>query len=376
MLRLVYLIKLLGRNFLLIDLQDHLHFLKSIEGDRYFGSSISASQFTGSSCFFTSISGSDISASSVSFSNLHSENLCSISGSIQTMKCSSLSGSFAFFSDITSSTIETIGNYSSFETTNKVDTNILTVGTLTFDIEKAVLSRTIVVPKFDTKSSPNIPDRLNISSKNWYISDGIGYGWCSVSHDCGISIKNELGISNISGEISCSRDGRYIVLPQHDLLVLNIYISDDFGRNYRLVKLIPSASIGIASHISSSGKYMSMLIEKASSMSMYFSQNYGETWNIATGIIDIPYASYMNHIVCSYDGKYWLTYSCCEIYISNDYGTNYSIKSQTPFSDTGSCSMSWDGKYMYCLDKNGCVYGSSDFGNTWSLLKSTKIYLL
>jgi hypothetical protein len=379
--------KIVGTEFSIHQFTGASAFFNTISGDNYFGSSISASQFTGSSCSFTNFTGENISALEFIGKSASFTDLSSAFGSIQSINCFSLTGSSSFFKDITGSTINTVGNYSSFEMVNEISTNILEVGTLMFDPVKATFDKTLPVLTHTTGTPDSHlrceqpvtigPDRLNISTKDWYISDGIGSGWCSVSHDGGISMA--VGQSNfplgISGEITCCRNGKYVVIPAILHLEFIIYVSSDFGNTYEKMKIIPSASIGVASHISSSGKYMSMLVAGSSSMSMYFSQNYGKTWNIATGVVDMPYVpSYMNHVTCNHSGKYWLTYVSCEIYVSDNYGASYNIRAytSTSFPDVGSCCMSFDGEYMYCLDKNGYIYGSSNFGISWSLKKKPK----
>jgi trimeric autotransporter adhesin len=370
---------LTGTSAFLGDLVGGSASFATITGDNYFGSSISSSQFTGSSCFFDSLRGIFVSASgfigdTASFTDISSRSSSSIFSSTQSMDCSSLTGSSAFFENITGSTIDTVGNSSSFGVIKEIDTNLLTVGTSMFDPLKMIFDKTIMVPDSGT---PNPPDRINVSSKYWYISDGVYSGWNSISRDGGVSI--EIGnLQNVSSEICCSIDGRYVCYSSTvpHILELWIYVSNDFGSTYKQMKTIPSAYIGIASHVSSSGKYMSILVAGSSSMSMYSSQDYGESWNVVIGIVEIPYVpSYVNRVTCSYDGKYWVTYSGCEIYVSNDYGASYNIRSYTSisFPDAGSCCMSWDGKNMYCLDRNGYVYGSSNFGMSWLLKKKSNI---
>ena len=374
--------KIVGIKASIHQLTGESAFFTSLSASNYFGSSISASQFTGLSCSFNNVSASELVSKSRSFTDLFS-----IFGSIQSVNCCSLTGSSSFFKDITCTTTKTVGNYSSFGVINEINTNTLEVGTLLFDPVKAIFDKTIPVRLTLERESPpfhtGIPDRLNISPRDWYISDGVGSGWCSVSHDGGISVSLGNFPQNVSSEISCSENGKYVIVSTSvpNTIELWIYVSSDYGNTYNKMKKIPCASIGVASHISSSGKYMSMLIAGSSSMNIYLSQDYGETWNISSGaVVNIPYVpgSYVNYVTSSYSGRYWLTYVGCEIYVSNDYGASYNIKSytSTSFPDAGSCCMSWDGKYMYCLDRNGYIYGSSNFGSSWSLKKkpSGRIY--
>lgn len=95
-----------------------------------------------------------------------------------------------------------------------------------------------------------------------------------------------------------------------------------------------------------------------------FSINGGITWSINPSITSHVFSCSMNA-----DGKYiCIANNIDQCYISNDYGTTFSIRS--PPSSLSRSSMSSTGQYIACACSNK-LSTSRDFGDTWTNTETT-----
>ena len=200
-----------------------------------------------------------------------------------------------------------------------------------------------------------------------YISNNYGISWNQVYN---------LGFSQIF--VSMCLTGEYqAVVSSGD----SLYQSTDYGQTwtrntnvngdlYNSIQSFPTAGISM----SYDGKLQIIVCE-----AIYLSNNYGQTWNTTTIIDDIN-REFDDHnwVACdmSSDGKYMAAVEVTgEIYISNDFGNNWTKNNNANVRDRNwqDISISANGRFMTAVEKNGYVFVSTDFGLNWSVTQDTEL---
>jgi len=120
------------------------------------------------------------------------------------------------------------------------------------------------------------------------------------------------------------------------------------------------ASTWEAISISTNGKYQTAINEDGD---IYISEDYGNTRRLVHNIG----TSDANSIAISFTGQYQTASNGFSIFISNDYGSNWS---ETFTGGTSSIyvSISLTGMYQTLVSSGDTVYTSNDYGNTWNEL--------
>lgn len=200
-----------------------------------------------------------------------------------------------------------------------------------------------------------------------YISNNYGISWNQVYN---------LGFSQIF--VSMCLTGEYqAIISSGD----SLYQSTDYGQTwtrntnvngdlYNSIQSFPTAGISM----SYDGKLQIIVCE-----AIYLSNNYGQTWNTTTIIDDIN-REFDDHnwVACdmSSDGKYMAAIEVTgEIYISNDFGNNWTKNNNANVRDRNwqDISISANGRFMTAVEKNGYVFVSTDFGLNWSVTQDTEL---
>jgi len=219
-----------------------------------------------------------------------------------------------------------------------------------------------------------------------FISDNFGRRWKTTKKIAGIN-EDELNIST-NNAVAISMTGKYQVACDGE----SIYVSTDYGETWTNKKTIMNNKVLVC--ISLNGQYISVI---SAGDTLYQSSDYGETWRAIddAAINSALYENQLNAIynslsifqyagiTMSYDGKYQ-TLTCEDIYISSDYGVNWSRSSlyvidrnsisegliyevDEDWSDRNwsGVSMSSDGKIQTAVNNGSDIFVSSDYGETW-----------
>jgi hypothetical protein len=209
-----------------------------------------------------------------------------------------------------------------------------------------------------------------------YISNDYGATWSKSSSNV---LSNKTFTS-----LSVSYSGQYQTICSPGSLVAFIYYSKDYGVMWNLSDIQPQNWVGVA--CSTTGKYQIALVESFTINSgnpLYYSTNYGETWNQNTDCsLNLPFTS----CAISSNGQYQTIvygYENTSVFVSvQEYisGIYYSANSgktwtQANASPSGNnfnlynfVAMSGDGKYQTVVSgiKDGYIYYSSDYGANWT----------
>ena len=315
---------------------------------------ILVTQITGNSAFFTSVTGISVSThqltspsiigDSSSFTTITSTNVYASS----VIVCSA-TGTSAFFTEITSHKLDcggyitgtdsyfsgvitgynvySSGNYVNFIQNRGIMSSVGNIKSQLYDPTSMSFVKTIKIgEKINYSEGQN---RLKISSdeKHLYTSSNRDLTKGKMSHDGGFTwILDE---NTFKSAIGISRDGKYVLT--YNSMTSTILISNNYGHSY-------STSFYYAGNtkrgnclcgccISDTGQHMGCLFYSGG---LQISHNYGKTWSSSVGSPTTDcYQTCC--IVCSHDARYWLTYVGAGIYISNNYGENFTI----PYSTTG-----------------------------------------
>ena len=163
---------------------------------------------------------------------------------------------------------------------------------------------------------------------------------------------------------------------------LVISISNDYGKTWSSLSSPPPQDWSYNAS-SASGQYQ-LASYFASSFDapngIYISSDYGETWSKTTA----PYTYSWSCVAMSATGQYQVAIarmSYTYIYLSDDYGQTWNPTGEDIRDPTNeetvfewlSIAMTANGQYMYAINILGSLYGSSDYGHTWSLIASINI---
>jgi hypothetical protein len=223
------------------------------------------------------------------------------------------------------------------------------------------------------------PHGIAMSSSGQYITvvdsvNGGGYGKIYTSNNYGqtwildISIPDYVNYSSVS--ISSSGQFQIAAEDTTNLNAGRVYYSYTYGNTWIPVININSNVDWKGTAISSSGQYITLVgsVQNTGTNNIYFSKNYGQTW-FSTNISGI---TTINTVSISSSGKYQTICTTSAIYISNNYGINWTrpVTVVTGIISVYVCS---SGQYQTMAVNNGRLYNSYDYGNTWNVNPNSTI---
>lgn len=188
------------------------------------------------------------------------------------------------------------------------------------------------------------------SSGKLYISNDYGATWTTVS-----STNTWRGIGmNASGQYQTARSG--------NSSIGGMWRSTDYGVTWAQAFWL---SGGFLTEITldTTGQY------QETSNQQRYSNNYGASWSYK----NLGFTGYYYGGAMSSDGKYRSrTALNTGIWVSSDFGTNYTLKA--PALYWTSIDMSNNGQYQTATVSTGNIYVSSDYGMTWAAKGLSKAY--
>jgi hypothetical protein len=202
-----------------------------------------------------------------------------------------------------------------------------------------------------------------ISSTGQYILGAplnMGGGQLSTSYGQYWTKPGEL--SNVSAAYcGMSSSGQYMLYSVYDGAITGVYMSSNYGKNFKLNPGIPTGQTYISARTSATGQYMAV----SSLTNTYISANYGSTWTLNPTGVTKGYG-----ISISGTGQYILIGAndvSVKLALSSNYGVSFS---QTNASITNaawnSVSVSYTGQYMAAGISNGTFHLSSSYGAYWT----------
>ena len=188
--------------------------------------------------------------------------------------------------------------------------------------------------------------------------------WVSNDYGQTWTLSYDGGTSNIFVAISLS--GRYqTVVSSGD----NVYTSDDYGKSWRVldestdlynsIETFPTGGIAI----SYNGQYQTIVVEN-----IYISSDFGRNWTNVNGVNNFDERNWSG-VAMSSDGMYQTAIeNGGEVNVSTDYGNTWLFVDDTRMIDKEwvAVAVSANGQYQTVLEQNGYIYTSSDYGKTWN----------
>jgi hypothetical protein len=179
--------------------------------------------------------------------------------------------------------------------------------------------------------------------------------------------------TSLSNSIAVSANGEYVTACNGS----QIFVSNNYGESmsWKVVKTFTTTQIYVS--ISLNGQYQTVL---SCGNNMYYSSDYGETWNTLTDTNSVLYNS-LNmfqyaSISVSFTGMYQ-TIVCEHIYVSSNYGLTWNemdniidglTNDENYQHNWTGVSVSSEGQYQTAVDSGGYLYTSSDYGNSWKYI--------
>ncbi len=193
----------------------------------------------------------------------------------------------------------------------------------------------------------------NDSGGSLFVSTDYGNNWTQLGLTTGYEWLN----------VSISSTGQYQSAIAYDGSVYYIYVSSDFGASWSEKFDYTPRLTGIS--VSASGQYQSACADNSGSI--WISNDYGNNWTQVSSTSSNEWKS----ISVSASGQYQT--ACMNdgttnyIYTSSDYGNNWTVNSYEPGNGiVSSVSLSSSGQYQsICTSLGGRIYISNDYGNTW-----------
>jgi len=194
----------------------------------------------------------------------------------------------------------------------------------------------------------------NDSGGSLFVSSDYGNNWTQLGLTTGYEWLN----------VSISSTGQYQSAIAYDGSVYYIYVSSDFGASWSEKFDYTPRLTGIS--VSASGQYQSACADNSGSI--WISNDYGNNWTQVSSTSSNEWKS----ISVSASGQYQT--ACMNdgttnyIYTSSDYGNNWTVNSYEPGNGIiSSVSLCCSGQYQsICTSLGGRIYISNDYGNTWS----------
>jgi photosystem II stability/assembly factor-like uncharacterized protein len=204
------------------------------------------------------------------------------------------------------------------------------------------------------------PTSIAISSNGKYVTivHGTGYNWGGIgdilsSSDYGVSFSG-LGLNYYfsSAVMSCSGKYQYAAFGSY-WSERGLYRSVDYGQTWSLAF---------------NGEYFGYVSCDATGQYVYgkggymYSNDFGQTWNY-----NYNRADHDNLIVSNTMQHQMITYADGYLYVSNDYGANWTAKvaNYTGYPWATQFAISGNGKCMMCGVLGGSIMLSSDYGANW-----------
>ena len=169
--------------------------------------------------------------------------------------------------------------------------------------------------------------------------------------------------------IALSKSGQIVYIINDNTTSGNHdYVSYDYGMTWNVLSDITGKKYSIC--ISHNGKYIcSPIADTGSNGGIWCSTDYGNTWSKKNSLANFT------DCAMSSSGQFTLLISIDgtpKIWLSNDYLNSFSsvktLTNEDTYVNTG-CAMSSSGKYMVTGSKNN-IYVSSDYGKNWNSKRS------
>jgi hypothetical protein len=196
------------------------------------------------------------------------------------------------------------------------------------------------------------------------------------SSDYGSTWSNGVTVNfnNFINEIDADLTLRYIVVGGSSSVdgADYIYRSTDYGISFEPLLNSPQSVWGSITS-SSTGQYLvAGQYENLSYKQIWYSSDYGANWNLCLGVVDLYW---QNLLVSSYNGQNVIggaynfsTPAETKIYISNDYGANFSLMGVIlPNTTVDQLTCSSTGQYAYAAMGAYGIYKSTDYGANWEM---------
>ena len=196
------------------------------------------------------------------------------------------------------------------------------------------------------------------NGKYMFIRKGTLTYW-SINYGSTWSLFTGVQSNDDTNGIALSQTGQYMVYVGLDVNSnSSVYISSNYGSTWRLATSFPTSNTHFSATISQSGQYISIL---STNSYVIISSNYGSTWQT------LPTLSSCSQITMSQTGQYQTAMSATNIYVSSNYGMNFTCVNKSPSASFTSVTMIGSGEYQYIVDSTaGKLLSSNDYGITWN----------
>ena len=184
-------------------------------------------------------------------------------------------------------------------------------------------------------------------------------GDVQTSTDGGVSWTDQTVLGNHQwNSVAMSATGQYILASIYGG---DTYLSSDGGSNWTDIETLGGPGLmssGASVAMSADGQ---TLYVAGNGYDLYSSKDFGSSWQLHdTGITG------WGNLASSADGKYLVALNDGELYISSDYGRNFSAASGVPVGNLNALGLSADGSTIAVGGWHGDVGISRDFGSTWT----------
>jgi photosystem II stability/assembly factor-like uncharacterized protein len=199
--------------------------------------------------------------------------------------------------------------------------------------------------------------QIAVGNNAFSISRDYGINWQILSQFAALSLRS----------VAISNNGQYILTGGNGT---PLFYSNDNGKTF-IQKFPADPGNGWFSiSMSRSGQYQTAIGPTVlSGGEIYVSNDYGNTFNI---ILQPIVGSIQSYLTMSYDGKYQSITSGNSIFISNNYGQNWTQNNLSgitnPPSSLYGITMSGNGQIQYAVDEGfpAYLYKSTNYGITWN----------
>ncbi len=235
-----------------------------------------------------------------------------------------------------------------------------------------ITGKSIFIPQTGpwTQTNLSTAGRIVSSSTGQYIT-ALGPNIIYINSNFGIGTWTT-SLSNVSiSDNACNSTGQYLVAVG---AFNKTFTSSNYGTSWTEANISPAILSVVA--LSSTGQYIAAAGQNSNTALpfIYTNSNYGNgTWTPRTVVSGRTNA--FTKIVSSSSGQYLATTSSSSrIYVSSDYGVNWT-ETSNPVANWSTLGMNSTGQYIISSSSGNSLIISSNYGNgTWTTTSSPQLY--
>jgi len=156
----------------------------------------------------------------------------------------------------------------------------------------------------------------------------------------------------------------------------NVFTSITGLRNQTISNLFETNNMNVTGNLSVTGisnpiKLIDGSVLSTGALSLDYNNNFGTYWTTSTFAASTNSGSYFNNISMSLTGQFQSAVTHNYIYISNNYGVNWSTTYGNTSLYLSDIFVSASGQFQFACANPGYVYSSSNYGINWATCYST-----